>query len=569
MALKKTTDYLKRNGFTLIMVGASFLLAILLSFISLRSNMRSLRTSAEEKMRLETNVFLSLSSQHFLAGVEELRSAGGFFAGSEEVTRPEFYRFVEASKFLENYEGFQTFGYAPLVLPQDKDAFITSIASDTSYQAGGYPVFTIYPAGERAQYLPISYIYPEQEVGFLMGLDSYGDAVRTENANRARDLGEVSVSGLVKLGEGGLGVIVAYPVYATVETPQTLQERRSEFRGLLTTVIDAQKFFSLTLGLSNLRAYGVNASITGRTGEVFPINNQPQPQGFFSRFYGSIAYEDTLDLTDTTSFTVAFSAPMISILSFQELFSPFLYVGLAFAAAVIMSIIIIVSQRTKTISELRQRYAFISTLSHQLRTPISKLRWAAESLKVSKAQQDYRAEILGQSKELGSITDSLLTYMELSGALNIHKTRVTAKSFCKELTNAFSAVERKRVVCKIGDVEGLLLGDMHKLVQAVKYVVNNGLTYSPASKKVLVTIVSVDHRMQIRIKDEGFGIPKKDQDNIFQEFFRASNASLGKNSGSGVSLFIVKRIIEDHDGTITFTSEEGMGTEFVIELPLV
>jgi signal transduction histidine kinase len=56
---------------------------------------------------------------------------------------------------------------------------------------------------------------------------------------------------------------------------------------------------------------------------------------------------------------------------------------------------------------------------------------------------------------------------------------------------------------------------------------------------------------------------------VFQEFFRASNASLGKNAGSGVSLYIAKKIIEAHGGDILFTSQEGKGSEFVVDLPLV
>jgi signal transduction histidine kinase len=569
MGFKKGISFAKRNAFTISMVAVAFLIAAMLGAYFVNLSYKNIRSTAQEKLRLESNVFLSFSTQHFLAGVQELRSAGGFFAGSENVNRQEFYRFIEASRFLEEYPGFQTFGYAPLVARGSKEEFITSVAADTSVNANGYPDFAISPEGDRAQYLPLTYIYPEEEVAFLMGLDSYADEIRTENANRARDFGDPSVSGLVQLGEGGIGVIVTHPVYDAPEIPKTLADRRRLFKGVLTTVIDSQKFFNYVLDFSNIASSGITASMTGRTGTVYPIYTHPEPVGVLSRLYGTIRLESALVLTDTTYYIVLFTAPVSALVSFQDLIAPFLYAFIFFGTAIFMSAVIIISQRSRTISEFKQRYSFISTLSHQLRTPLTRLRWAAESIKVAKKQKEMYNHVLEEGSVLRSIIDRLLTYIEVAGKVNLEKHQVSIKAFCAEVFGALSLAERKRVVCEGSETSDLLVGDVKKLLQAIMYMVNNGLTYSKPSSSVYLRVLVENSRMKIKIKDTGYGIPVKDQGQVFQEFFRASNASLGKNAGSGVSLYIAKKIIEAHGGDILFTSREGKGSEFVVDLPLV
>ncbi|MBU4185853.1 MAG: ATP-binding protein [Proteobacteria bacterium] len=74
--------------------------------------------------------------------------------------------------------------------------------------------------------------------------------------------------------------------------------------------------------------------------------------------------------------------------------------------------------------------------------------------------------------------------------------------------------------------------------------------------------------LKIKIKDNGVGIPEEDKKKMFSKFFRASNVTRMQTEGSGLGLFMVKNIINKHGGEITFSSEEGVGTEFVLTLPL-
>jgi len=104
--------------------------------------------------------------------------------------------------------------------------------------------------------------------------------------------------------------------------------------------------------------------------------------------------------------------------------------------------------------------------------------------------------------------------------------------------------------------------------RAISWILDNAVTYGREGGKVSVSVSDIGGRWRIKIDDDGVGIPKKEQSRVFDKFFRASNASLGKNEGSGLSLFLSKMIIEAHGGVIGFSSEEDKGSSFWIDLPI-
>jgi signal transduction histidine kinase len=96
----------------------------------------------------------------------------------------------------------------------------------------------------------------------------------------------------------------------------------------------------------------------------------------------------------------------------------------------------------------------------------------------------------------------------------------------------------------------------------------NAIKYTPHGGEVTIGVRNKGRCVEVTVKDSGIGIPAKDQKNIFQRFYRAPNAVLTETVGSGLGLYIVKNIIDHHQGTIAFTSEAGKGTMFTITLPV-
>ena len=112
-------------------------------------------------------------------------------------------------------------------------------------------------------------------------------------------------------------------------------------------------------------------------------------------------------------------------------------------------------------------------------------------------------------------------------------------------------------------------GDASFLSAVFDNLYDNAITYSKAGGKVSVTLVSEGDRIHFSIADRGIGIPQKDKDLIFTQFFRATNAISMKNVGTGLGLFICKTVIEGHGGKIWFESDEDKGTVVHFILPTV
>ena len=112
-------------------------------------------------------------------------------------------------------------------------------------------------------------------------------------------------------------------------------------------------------------------------------------------------------------------------------------------------------------------------------------------------------------------------------------------------------------------------GNKDRLLQVLVNLISNAIKFVPPNKgKIKIALLEKNDQALIKVKDNGIGISEKDQITIFDRFTQISNAKLGKPQGSGLGLFISKKIIEQHRGTITIKSKEGKGTTFTIKLPI-
>jgi signal transduction histidine kinase len=110
--------------------------------------------------------------------------------------------------------------------------------------------------------------------------------------------------------------------------------------------------------------------------------------------------------------------------------------------------------------------------------------------------------------------------------------------------------------------------DNQKMELVLQNLIENAVKYTPEFGKIEIAVEFTNTFFKFKIKDNGVGIPEKDQKKLFSKFFRAENVMRMQTEGSGLGLFIVKNIIIKHGGDITYKSQEGKGTEFVITLPM-
>jgi signal transduction histidine kinase len=140
--------------------------------------------------------------------------------------------------------------------------------------------------------------------------------------------------------------------------------------------------------------------------------------------------------------------------------------------------------------------------------------------------------------------------------------RETVEQFRKQ------AEERKvAIVVEVPEENITMVFDFQKIKMVLSNLIDNAVRYTKEAGKVMVSLKNAFSSVEIEIKDSGIGIPNEQQEKVFGKFFRADNVVKMQTEGTGLGLYLVKNIIEQHKGVINFSSEEGVGTTFNIVLP--
>lgn len=229
----------------------------------------------------------------------------------------------------------------------------------------------------------------------------------------------------------------------------------------------------------------------------------------------------------------------------------------------------------KEISDLKN--TFVTVVSHQLRTPLSAVRWNLEIIlneefgKLKKAQKEsLLVTYTANGEVIRRVNDFLL-------ALDIGEGRTVKAKRLGSLESIYHSVvqemkrqcEARGLNCvsapvKVGPTD-IFMDDM-KIRSVMEKLVDNAITYTK-SGSITVHLRVVGGRLRFEITDTGISIPEADRAKIFQRFYRASNAMRVKTDASGLGLYIAKHYVESHRGMIGFESKEGGGSTFWFELP--
>ena len=233
---------------------------------------------------------------------------------------------------------------------------------------------------------------------------------------------------------------------------------------------------------------------------------------------------------------------------------------------------------TKLESLDKEKSEFVSIAAHQLRTPLSAVKWAHQML-LDDEMGELNAEqklVLEQAEQsvgrMISLVNDLLNADHLEFGQVVYEQK--SINIALVLKDALSAVhplaaDRNITLSNSLPAEPVpFFGDPEKLKETFLNILSNAIKYTAAHGSVSTTLKVDAGSIVIVVSDTGIGIPLKDHSRIFKKFSRADNAKKIDADGSGLGLFIVKKIIEAHDGTVQFVSREGEGTTFTITLPL-
>jgi PAS domain S-box-containing protein len=226
----------------------------------------------------------------------------------------------------------------------------------------------------------------------------------------------------------------------------------------------------------------------------------------------------------------------------------------------------------------RAKDEFVSLASHQLRTPPSIIGWYTETLQagdlgpVNERQADYLGEIYKANQRMIAVINSLLNISRIEmGTFAISPREIDIKSIIDEtLKELASRFNRKIEVIKNYDPHlGLPKVDPNILQIIIDNLLSNSFKYSPPENTKIEIVAKIDNNsLLLSVKDNGIGIPLKDQSRVFEKLFRADNAVSVNPDGTGLGLYMIKKIIVDGlGGKIWFDSEENKGATFYLSLP--
>jgi two-component system phosphate regulon sensor histidine kinase PhoR len=224
----------------------------------------------------------------------------------------------------------------------------------------------------------------------------------------------------------------------------------------------------------------------------------------------------------------------------------------------------------------RMKSDFVSFAAHQLRTPLSGMKWMLE---VAREEPGISPTVASCIADASASADRLITM--IGDLLDI--SRLESEGFATDMREvdvgtltlavlddvaANAAKKEHRMTVTGGENLPPVVADEQLLRQAMLNVVSNAIKYTPEQGAIVITIAEEDGGVSWLVRDNGIGIPKSAQGRLFEKFYRADNASAVDANGRGLGLYMVRLIITRFGGRMHWASEEGRGTTFGFVLPL-
>ena len=227
----------------------------------------------------------------------------------------------------------------------------------------------------------------------------------------------------------------------------------------------------------------------------------------------------------------------------------------------------------------RMKTEFVSLAAHQLRTPLSAIKWTLRMIldgdlgKITKEQEDFLNKTYQSNERMINLINDLLNVARIEEGRYLFKlVPVQVEELVRSTINIYKdEIKRKKITLDFQKPKIRLPKiqiDEEKIGLAIQNLIENALRYTNPGGRMTISLKGGIKEIELSVKDTGVGIPKEQQERVFSKFFRGANVIRMEAEGSGLGLFITKNIIEAHGGKIWFNSEENKGATFYFILPL-
>jgi signal transduction histidine kinase len=230
--------------------------------------------------------------------------------------------------------------------------------------------------------------------------------------------------------------------------------------------------------------------------------------------------------------------------------------------------------REMRIASLRSQ--FVSSVSHELKTPLTAIRMFAETLQLDRVDESTRKEyldtIVNESERLTRLLNNVLDFSKIEEGRKAYRRETASLADVVRIAARAMAypLEQHGFVLRVEIDDSLppVSVDADALEQAILNLLTNAMKYSGTGRTIDLRLAREGRQAVISVRDEGIGIPPADQTRIFEKFYRISTPENQRIPGTGLGLTLVDHIVSAHDGSVHVDSSPGRGSTFSIHLPL-
>lgn len=215
----------------------------------------------------------------------------------------------------------------------------------------------------------------------------------------------------------------------------------------------------------------------------------------------------------------------------------------------------------------------ISIATHEIKTPLTSIKLITDMLlKAARKRKDVLScgYLAKMNAQLDVITRLINDFADVSrlerGKLPVHKRKINLRELIENVAETMKSQIGSRKIHIQTDPRSYALVDRERMSQVMTNLITNAIKYSPDGTPIFIRVLKSQHDICIEVEDQGIGIAESEHEKIFRRYYRIKS-SAGRVAGMGMGLYIVKKIIDIHDGRITLESSVGKGTIFKIFLP--
>lgn len=558
-----------------------FLAVMVVVGISFIMSQNSTENEITQTVTLSRNEYQNNLQNKLAIFQETLNSGIGFLAANPNVNQTEWGRFINTSGVVERFPGAAAVAYSKHVLPAEREAFIAQSRATVK------PDFDILPAGERAWYVPITFVAPynPETTPRIIGYDVSSEERRNRALTAARDSGDVALSDVVEStttsnnGSPGSSLFILYaPQYKDGAKTDTVEQRQAAINGFVYAAFRVNEFMDSLGKVGEGETIGVKI----QTSEKALFYESPN----FSRIEksGHQTQESKMNIGATQlSFTYVYKSADVIPGYVSSRPMAILVFGTIMAILIASAVWLVLRakadelllEKERGINEAKDN--LLSLASHQLRTPATGVKQYLGLILqgfVGEVTPQQRALLekanSGNERQLKTINDVLYLARLGSGRIVLTKSQFSIARLLEDIILELDdniAEKQHKVSLTIPKRQKDYYGDEHMIRMAIENLLTNAIKYTHKKGKISVKLMFGKTELKVMVSDNGVGIPTDQQVKMFKQFERIDNELSIAVGGSGIGLYVVQNVAGLHEGHIEVQSATGKGATFTLVLP--